>query len=151
MEYVSGNIYMRHMGRPMQKDEIILGHRHHFDHTTIVLAGKLEVSLLKDTETDIFDNPVKAEIEQQWILSSEDTTPWQLILAGKWHMLRALEDNTKYVCVYSHQYPQALSMDKPGQLPPIPNLKTDEFGDTWIRVNPNIVQVTSAWSEAYNR
>jgi len=151
MEYVSGNILIRSLGVMEKIGDVIAGHRHHFDHTTFCLSGKLELSLLRETQVDIFDNPISAEVEKQWILTPEDETPWQLILAGRFHLLRALAPNTRYICVYSHQFPQALSVHKPGQLPQIPNLKTDEHGDTWIRVNPNIAQVTSAWSEAHNR
>lgn len=149
MEYVSGNIYLRAPTALMARDETVLGHRHNFDHTTFCDRGSLEVSLLHVTKPDAAGRPIDAEIEKQWVLRATDDINWCLILKGRFHMLRALEDGTRYRCIYAHQAPQAITYHAPGgRVDPALTMR-DESGQLWVRVNEKIVQVTSEWADAY--
>ena len=150
MEYVSGNVFIRRsVPARMVKDQVIVGHLHNFDHTTLVLGAPIEVSLLDVTRVNADGNPVDAQVARSRIISPEDEQPWELILKGRWHMLRALEDGASYLCVYAHQFPQALSIGQQGQFPQAPYLRTDPDGTQWVRVDPKVVQVTSGWADAY--
>jgi quercetin dioxygenase-like cupin family protein len=91
MEWISGNLFIR-PNVMAKKGEVIDGHKHNFDHTTIVFEGSVHVKgVLPDgriIERD-FHAPahflVKAEVE---------------------HEITALEDNVTFWCVYSHRTPQ---------------------------------------------
>ena len=147
MEYVSGNILIRSAGR-MVKDQVILGHCHDFDHTMFVSGGPIEASLLEVDKVNVDGHPIDAKVLRSRIIYPDDECPWELILKGRWHMLMA-HAPARFFCVYSHQFPQALSIGRPGQLPQAPYLRTDPDGTQWVRVDPKIVQVTSGWAEAY--
>ncbi len=90
-ERVSGNIYIRPMPLPLRGSKID-GHKHNFDHTTIVFKGSVHV-LAKCPDgrriEGTFRAPdsflVKAEVE---------------------HEITALEDDTLAWCVYAHRTPQ---------------------------------------------
>lgn len=90
-ELVSGNIYIR----PNTLDDIgdkIHGHKHNFDHTTIVLSGAVHVvRTLADgtTQEDVFTAPDSF-----------------LVLAGVEHEITAVRQDTTFWCVYSHRDPQ---------------------------------------------
>lgn len=148
MEYVSGNIFIRTPKARMKKDEVVLGHRHEFDHTTFVTRGRLEVSLITPTKVNAFDEPLDATIDKVFVLDADDEVNWQLILKGRFHILKALEDGTSYQCIYSHRTPQAVTLDRQGQLPQGPMTRRDADG-LWLRVDEKIVQVTSEWADAY--
>jgi len=86
MEWVSGNIFIR----PNRLENIgdkVDGHKHRFDHTTIVLAGAVHVKT-KDREGD-FEAPahflVRKDVE---------------------HEITATKPQTVFWCVYSHHTPQ---------------------------------------------
>ncbi len=91
MEWISGNVFIR----PTTFEKAggkVSGHKHNFDHTTIVFKGSVHVrGVLPDgrvIERD-FAAPahflVKAEVE---------------------HEITALADNTTFWCVYAHRTPQ---------------------------------------------
>lgn len=69
------------------------GHKHNYDHVTLVLRGRLKVlySYEKDGKT--------VEGEAGEFGQGESVT----ILKHVHHTLIALEDNTIYVCVFSHR------------------------------------------------
>lgn len=148
MDYISGNIYIR-TTNAMKKDEVILGHRHNFDHTTVCLSGSLEVSLLKPTELNEEGNPLAAEVDKTVTLHAGDEMPWFLVLKGRFHALRALEDGTRYGCFYSHRIPQALNIEHPGGVETPPISKRDENGVLWVQVDERVVQDTAEWAAAY--
>lgn len=88
VEEASGNIFMRKW-RGVAKGHVIEGHKHTFDHTTIVFVGAVNVkATLPDGKTveRTFRAPthflVKADVE---------------------HQITALEEGTEFWCVYSHR------------------------------------------------
>lgn len=92
MEWISGNIFIRPMRGAKTGDLLADGHRHNFDHTTIVFKGAVHVeALLPDGRvvTRDFAAPshflVKAEVE---------------------HKITALADDSEAWCVYAHREPQ---------------------------------------------
>lgn len=150
MEFTSGNIYIRApIDGSMKAGETVVGHAHNFDHTTYVKAGALEICLLEPTELNANGLPIKAEVVFTKIVSAKDEQNWLLILRGKYHSLRALEDGTVYHCIYSHRLPQAITLESPGEQPMETLTKTDENGVVWYRPDPRIVQDTCNWLEAY--
>lgn len=91
MEFVSGNIYIRPNPLP-NKGDIVTGHKHNFDHTTIVFKGSVHVKGVLPNGT---------VIEQDFVAPS-----YFLVKAEVEHEITALEDNTEFWCVYSHRTPQ---------------------------------------------
>jgi len=90
MEWASGNIYIRPM--PRNAGEVIEGHTHNFDHTTIFFKGRwLVKAMLPDGEV----------IEREFAAPSHC-----LIKAEVVHHLTALEDGSEAWCVYAHRDPQ---------------------------------------------
>lgn len=91
MEWESGNIYIR--PNVMEKaGEVIHGHAHRFDHTSIVFTGAVRV---------------KAKLLDGRTIEQDFTAPAHfLVLAGVEHEITALEDGTTFWCVYAHRTPQ---------------------------------------------
>lgn len=90
-ERVSGNIFIRPMSLPKVGDSI-QGHKHNFDHTTIVFTGAVRVVATLPDGLEIereFTAPdsflVKADVEHEITATANDTVAW---------------------CVYSHRTPQ---------------------------------------------
>lgn len=150
MEYVSGNIFIRTpINAALGVNETVVGHAHNFDHTTYVKSGTLEVCLLEPTKVDVNGAAIEAEVAFTQVIKASDEINWILILAGKIHSLRALEDNTIYHCIYSHRLPQAIALERPGTQPYFPTTKVDEDGVVWYREDPKIIQNTAGWLEGY--
>lgn len=90
MEWVSGNVFIR--PNTMSKaGDLIQGHKHNFDHTSIVFKGSVRVKALL---------PAGA-IEREFKAPAHF-----LVLKGVEHEITALEDGTEFWCVYSHREPQ---------------------------------------------
>ena len=90
-EWVSGNIFIRPNPLPRAGDKID-GHRHNFDHTTIVFRGAVHV---------------KATLPNGAVIERDFRAPAHcLIRADVTHEIVALEDNTEFWCVYAHRTPQ---------------------------------------------
>lgn len=90
-EWVSGNIYIR-QNVLTEKGDVVEGHKHNFDHTTIVHTGSVHV---------------KAKLPDQSIIEKDFIAPSHfLVKAEVEHEITALEDNTEFWCVYSHRDPQ---------------------------------------------
>lgn len=88
MEWVSGNIFIR-PNENMRKDDFVAGHKHNFDHTTIVFSGSLHV---------------EATLPNGNTVSGTFTAPSHfLVKKDVEHKITALEDNTTFWCVYSHR------------------------------------------------
>jgi hypothetical protein len=95
-EWVSGNIFIR-AWQPM-KDSTTGGHRHNFDHTTIVFKGAVHVH---------------AELSDGTILDRTFVAPTHfLVRKDVLHEIRALEEDTEYWCVYSHRSPQGAVVEE---------------------------------------
>ena len=94
MEWISGNIFIR-PNRLEKKGDCVNGHKHNFDHTTIVFKGSIHIHAVLPNGTtidrdfgdghDVRHCLIKAEVE---------------------HQITALEDHTEFWCVYSHRTPQ---------------------------------------------
>jgi quercetin dioxygenase-like cupin family protein len=90
MEWQSGNIFIRE-NRLAKTGDITNGHKHNFDHTTILMRGSVRITAKLDDGNLIRDAKAPAYV---------------LIKAGVEHEIVALEDDTVYWCVYSHRTPQ---------------------------------------------
>lgn len=89
-EWASGNVYIRPMRR--NAGEVVEGHTHNFDHTTIFFRGRWNV------RATLPDGRV---IERQFQAPSH-----ALIKAEVVHQLTALDDGSEAWCVYAHRTPQ---------------------------------------------
>lgn len=69
------------------------GHEHNYDHTTIVVRGRIKVTY------SFMQNGVKVEGESKEFEAGEAI----FIKADVYHTVKALEDNTMYMCVFSHR------------------------------------------------
>lgn len=91
-EWRSGNIFIR----PNTLVEVgakVHGHKHKFDHTTIVFRGAVHVS---------------AKLPNGSVIERDFEAPAHfLVLADVEHEITALEPNTVFWCIYSHRDPQA--------------------------------------------
>lgn len=97
-EWVSGNVFIRPMILAKAGD-VVQGHAHNFDHTTIVFSGsvRIEAKTPDGREIDrVFKSP-----RPDWAGGSH-----ALIKAEVAHKITALEDNTIAWCVYAHRDPQ---------------------------------------------
>jgi hypothetical protein len=91
-EWISGNIFIRPNPLP-KKGNMVLGHKHNFDHTTIVFTGSVHV---------------KAKLPDGRVIEKDFVAPSHfLVKADVEHEIVALEDGTEFWCVYSHRDPQA--------------------------------------------
>ena len=85
------NIFVRpnHLERAGDKVD---GHKHNFDHTTIIYTGAVHV---------------KAELPDGRVLERDFRAPdYFLVRADVEHEITALEDKTIFWCVYAHRDPQ---------------------------------------------
>lgn len=91
MEWVSGNIFIRpntleHAGDRLE------GHKHNFDHTTIVFRGAVHV---------------RARLPSGEVIERDFTAPAHfLVRAEVEHEITARADETVFWCVYAHRSPQ---------------------------------------------
>lgn len=90
-EWVSGNIFIR--PNRMNTGEIVEGHTHNFDHTTIVFRGAFRLEATRPDGTKI-----------DRILRAASSV---LVNADVCHKFTALEDNSEFWCVYAHRDPQS--------------------------------------------
>lgn len=91
MEWVSGNIFIR-PNKLRLKGDVIHGHKHKFDHTTIVYTGGIHV---------------KGTLPNGTVIEREFMAPAHcLIRLDVEHEITALVDDTEFWCVYSHRTPQ---------------------------------------------
>lgn len=80
----------KNIGGPLKKGDIVPWHKHAWAHDTFVLSGGLRFV------------GRGGEREEKYIEKwATDATPWVLIEAGREHMAEALEDGTRYVCVFA--------------------------------------------------
>jgi quercetin dioxygenase-like cupin family protein len=91
MEWVSGNVLIR--PNKMEKTgDVIHGHTHNFDHTTILFRGAFRI---------------KAKLANGTEIVREAKAPAHfLIRADVEHEITALSDDTEFWCVYAHRTPQ---------------------------------------------
>lgn len=95
MEWISGNIFIR-PNRLAKAGDVTEGHKHNFDHTTIVFKGLVRV------EATLPDGRV---IQRDFGEGSNFGRHF-LVKAEVLHKITALVDDTEYWCTYSHRTPQ---------------------------------------------
>lgn len=97
-EWVSGNIFIR-PSQMMAAGDVVKGHKHNFDHTTIVFSGAVRI------KATLLDGSV---IEREFRSPRPDNhlPSHALIRAGVEHEITAIEDGTIFWCVYAHRDPQ---------------------------------------------
>lgn len=88
MEWVSGNIFIR-PNALLAKGHVIHGHKHTFDHTTIVFTGSVHAKKIEEGGKTV---------EQDFKAPAHF-----LIKAGVEHEITSLEDDTTYWCVFAHR------------------------------------------------
>lgn len=90
-EWISGNVFIRPNTLANVGDKVH-GHKHAFDHTTIVFQGAVHVhAVLPDGTTRDRDFTAPAHF---------------LVRADVEHEIAAIMPNTVFWCVYSHREPQ---------------------------------------------
>lgn len=95
MEWVSGNIFIRPNPLPRAGD-CCPGHKHNFDHTTIVFKGAVRV---------VAKLPDGSVIERSFGEGMQNGRHF-LVKADTEHDITALVDDTEFWCVYSHRTAQ---------------------------------------------
>lgn len=94
-EFPLGNIYIRpHI--ISKAGEKVAGHKHNFDHVTFVNKGSVRVT---KTHPD-------GIVEVKEFFATSFLGSFFLVKAEVIHEIEALEDNTIFLCVYSHRDPQ---------------------------------------------
>lgn len=90
-EWVSGNIFIRPV-RLAHTGDVIDGHTHTFDHTTIVIHGLVHVV---------------ATCDEGCHREGEFAAGSHFLTKATWrHTITALSDDVEVWCVYSHRTPQ---------------------------------------------
>ena len=97
-ERALGNIFIRKM-RFKAAGDIMAGHKHCFDHTTIVFSGSVHISAILPDGTKI-DRDVFAPSRDNFPADGEG---YVCIKADVEHEITALEDNTEAWCVFAHR------------------------------------------------
>ncbi len=87
-EFASGNIYIR-KNLLLKKGDLVDGHKHKFDHTTIVFKGGVKVKRV---------SPEGVMTEVDFMAPSHF-----LVEKDSEHEITALVDDTEFWCVYSHR------------------------------------------------
>ncbi len=88
MEWQSGNVFIRANALAKSGDKTD-GHKHAFDHTTIIFKGAVRITAKLPNGTEI---------------TREATAPAHfLIRAEVQHAITATVDDTVYWCIYSHR------------------------------------------------
>lgn len=95
MEWISGNVFIRpnKMGLAGDRNH---GHKHAFDHTTIVYTGAIHVRATLPDGTVIERDFGEGQAAGRHCL----------IRGGVIHEITALTDYPEYWCVYAHRTPQ---------------------------------------------
>lgn len=148
MELNFGGIFARIPSLWMKAGEVVLGHAHNFDHPTFTLNGKIRLDMLDVSEWDVAGQPLNATVARSVILSCDDDQPGELVPKGRWHVITALEDRSRYMCIYASRMPQALSRHDPGKLPQKPyTIQVD--GVTYYRDIEGLVTDKTMWAESF--
>jgi hypothetical protein len=91
MEWVSGNVFIRPT-KFSRVGEVVEGHKHHFDHTTIVFKGGIHVH---------------ATLPNGTVIERDFTAPAHfLVKKDVIHEITALTDDAEFWCIYSHRNAQ---------------------------------------------
>lgn len=132
---------------PMAKGQVVIGHKHNFDHVTFVW-GALQIDLLDVVSVDPMGNPLEFSVTESRTIREADPMPFYLVKKGVWHRLTALEDGTRYLCAYPWRKPQALTMFEQGGFPQLPYQRVDPDGTVWHRELGDIVHDENGFAQA---
>ena len=69
------------------------GHSHNYDHTTIVIRGRVKVAYRYERDGQLIDGETREYAAGEYFVC----------LAKVHHTIKALEDDTAYVCIFSHR------------------------------------------------
>ena len=97
-ERALGNIFIRKM-KFKNAGDVMEGHAHNFDHTTIVFTGSIKVEFKRSDGTSgerIYHAPKKGKP-----VNPQDG--YVLVRADTEHKITALEDYTEAWCVFAHR------------------------------------------------
>lgn len=97
-ELVSGSIFLRpnYLEKVGDKHP---GHKHNFDHTTVLLHGAVHVKATSP-EGEVLETDLFSPRPGKW-------DSWSILVDRDWeHEFTALEPDTFFGCVYSHRTPQ---------------------------------------------
>lgn len=97
MELIVGNVFVR-VNKMAEAGDIVHGHKHNFDHMTLIVRGKVHIRAIK---------PDGEKIERVFKAGE-----FCLILANVEHEITALMDDTLFHCIYSHRTPQGDVVEK---------------------------------------
>lgn len=88
MDFISGNVFVRK--NPLRKaGDYVNGHKHNFDHTTIVFKGAVHV---------------KAKLPNGTVTERDFVAPTHfLVRKDVEHEIIATVDDTEFWCVYAHR------------------------------------------------
>lgn len=126
----------------------VIGHAHHFDHTTFIW-GTVQIDILEPLARGMDGLPTEFRIVSSHIVTGPSAVPFFLVEKGVWHQLTALAENSAYMCAFTHRDEQPVTVFEPGQVPQKPYFYVDEDGDAWERVQKDIVQVANGFALAY--
>ena len=108
MEYAIGPIFMRECDGPMKAGEVVQLHSHNFDHVTRVVAGSYKIERFRplcdaDGKTRFDENQQPMLVKEMEVDVRSGLRAVVLVPAYAWHRLTALEDNSIYVCEFTHR------------------------------------------------
>jgi quercetin dioxygenase-like cupin family protein len=104
MERVLGNIFTRTMYFE-KAGQVVRGHKHNFDHVTLVLCGAVSVRFSKEVGGVTVFQKVEEFYAPKQMYGDKGQEAQILIEADVHHEITALEDNTHCWCVFSHRDP----------------------------------------------
>jgi hypothetical protein len=93
--WVGGNIAVREM-KFEKVGDVVVGHKHNFDHTTYVAKGSLKIEQLDENGSVIKSVIKDSSMGKNFVLIKAEVT----------HRITALEDNSIGHCIYAHRTPQ---------------------------------------------
>lgn len=109
-EKVLGNIMIR-PNNLKKKGDKTPGHTHCFHHTTVVSRGGIKINKKRKAFKESGEPWLDEDGIQIWHLVATKeflVGQYTLVLAEEMHDIEALEDDTEYLCVYSHRTPQGV-------------------------------------------
>jgi len=104
MERVLGNIFIRTMYFE-KAGQMVDGHRHHFDHVTLVLSGGVRVRYHKEEAGQLVLQGEREFWAPKQMNGDGGQEAQVLIKKDVHHEITALEDHTHCWCVFAHRDP----------------------------------------------
>lgn len=102
MEHSMGNIFIR-PNEVEKAGDFIEGHKHNFDHVTLIRRGRFRIEVLEDISAAAVEGGAIPKVLKAVEKSAGE---YVLIRAELVHRLTALEDHSAFLCIYAHRTPQ---------------------------------------------